>query len=94
MKITVTGCNGTVGRQVVAFALKNGHTIHGVDNVTLAEQPKYFSHPNFSFAEADLREYDKVVASLREAEAVIHLAGIPQPIDYVVNTHNTYVPGF
>jgi nucleoside-diphosphate-sugar epimerase len=91
MRITITGCNGAIGRQVVAFALKNGHTIHGVDSAILAEKPQYFNHPNFSFEEADLREYEQVAASLKGADAVIHLAGIPQPFDYLVNTHNTYV---
>lgn len=89
MKITVTGCNGRVGRHVVEFALKHGHKIHGVDNLTPAEKPEFYDHPDFMFHEADLRDYDQALQMLRGAEAVIHLAGIPQPNDYVVTTHNT-----
>ena len=91
MKIAITGCNGRIGRQVVAFALKEGHTVHGVDTTALAENAGYCNNPNFSFTEADLRDYDKVAQSLKGAEAVISLAAVPQPIDYLVNTHNTYV---
>ncbi|KAI0687687.1 NAD(P)-binding protein [Cytidiella melzeri] len=91
MKIVVTGCNGRVGRHVVAFAIKNGHKIHGVDSAVAKEEPDFFRHSGFSFSEADLRDYDQALRVLQDAEAVIHLAGIPEPMDFLVDTHNTNV---
>ena len=88
MQITVTGCNGKVGSVVVALALKQGHTVHGVDHDTPLK-PEFYKHPRFSYSEADLRDYAQVARELKGSEAVIHLAGVPQPFDYLVNTHNT-----
>ncbi|KAI0084149.1 hypothetical protein BDY19DRAFT_872760, partial [Irpex rosettiformis] len=90
MQITVTGCNGNVGKQVVALALRKGHRVHGVDYATPLS-PDFHAHPKFSYSEADLRKYDEVKRALKGSEAVIHLAGVPQPFDYLVNTHNTNV---
>lgn len=87
----MTGCNGRVGRHVVAHALEAGHRVHGIDNTQPSEKLDFFEHPEFTFSEADLRDYDQALALLRGAEAVIHLAGIPQPFDYAVHTHNMYV---
>lgn len=91
MRLAVTGCNGRVGRHVVAFALKAGHEVQGIDSARLAQDPGFVEHPNFSFSGGDLRNYEQVLNMLRGTEAVIHLAGIAQPFDYAVDTHNTYV---
>ena len=88
MHITITGCNGNVGRITVALALQKGHRVHGVDH-TSPPQPEFYKHPEFSYSNVDLRDYDQVLHVLQGSEAVIHLAGIPQPFDYLVNTHNT-----
>lgn len=88
MKLAVTGCNGNIGRHVVAAALKAGHAVHGID--TTQPSAELAAHANFTFSEVDLREYDKTVEAMRGSDAVIHLAAIPTPRDYVVDTHNTY----
>lgn len=91
MKIVVTGCNGNVGRHVVAFALRAGHTVFGIDYSVAQKKFEFLDNPKFSFQEADLCDYEQALRLLEGAEAVIHLAGVPQPKDYAVNTHNTYV---
>lgn len=90
MRIAVTGCNGRVGRHVVTHALKAGHVVQGIDNTQTSEKLAFFEHPNFSFTEADLRDYEQALQLFQGVEAVIHLAGIAQPFDYAVSTHNTY----
>ena len=91
MKIVVTGSNGRIGRNVVKVALNAGHTVQGIDSVEAPERLDFYSDSNFSFDKADLRDYEQALRLLQGAQAVIHLAGIPQPFDYAVNTHNTYV---
>ena len=89
MKLTVTGCNGNIGRHVVLAALNAGHVVHGADNSPPRGDAAYTSHPNFSFSQVDLRDYDRAYEVLRGSDAVIHLAAVPTPGDYLVNTHNT-----
>ncbi len=88
MYIVVTGCNGSVGSQVVALTLRKGHRVHGIDHGTPLRY-EFYKHPEFSYSNADLTDYTNVVRELKGAEAVIHLAGVPQPFDYLVKTHNT-----
>jgi nucleoside-diphosphate-sugar epimerase len=51
------------------------------------------SQDTYTYISADLRSYDAAYAALstKGIGAVIHLAGIPQPLDGVVEAHNTYV---
>ncbi|TFK49915.1 NAD(P)-binding protein [Heliocybe sulcata] len=98
MKIAVTGCCGRIGRRVVLAALKEGHTIIGVDSAGLTaappEEPEldFTANPAFTFHNVDVRDYDQVVGALRGCDAVIQLAGQPGPSkDNPVVTHNTNV---
>lgn len=87
MKIAVTGCNGSVGQRVVVRALKTGHTVVGVDKV--AKEDTEFCHdPHFTFVPADLTNYEEALKVLQGCDAIVQLAGIRQPIDFKVNTHN------
>lgn len=84
MKIAITGCNGSVGKRVVACALQHGHDVVGLD-IT----PSTATGPDFSFTQVDLTKFDDTLNALRGCDAVIQLAGIPQPMDYEAFTHNT-----
>ncbi|KAF5344815.1 hypothetical protein D9756_011086 [Leucocoprinus leucothites] len=96
MKITVTGCNGRVGKRVVLLALKRGHTVTGVDHTAFSEDLhsliKQYQQ-QFTFKQIDLQGYEAVLEALQiaQAEAVVHLAAIRDPGDYVVRTHNSNV---
>ena len=92
MILTVTGCNGNIGRRVVLAALNSGHTVRGVDTSAIPLDAKYLDDTNFSFYELDLRDYSTTLLDImRGSDAIIHLAAIPTPTDYLVNSHNTYV---
>ena len=92
MKIAITGCNGKVGRRVVLLALKQGHSVRGIDhaavNGSIEEHEFINTHEHFTFLEADLREYDHVLKALQGCEGVVHLAGLPNPMDGVASVHN------
>ncbi|KAF8072058.1 hypothetical protein FPV67DRAFT_916627 [Lyophyllum atratum] len=87
MKIAVTGCNGHVGRPVVELALRRGHTVVGLDYIPQAEGAAV-QHPQFTFVQADLKDYEVVLRSLEGSEGVVHLAAYRDPTDYGVTTHN------
>ncbi|KAF9524851.1 hypothetical protein CPB83DRAFT_578163 [Crepidotus variabilis] len=88
MKIAITGCNGTVGRRVVKLALERGNEVLGID---LIEIDQAGAGQLYTFARADLTDFDLVLKLIAGCEAVIHLAGLPNPIDYKVATHNLNV---
>ncbi|EIW77756.1 NAD(P)-binding protein [Coniophora puteana RWD-64-598 SS2] len=90
MIIAVTGCNGRVGRRVVLFALKEGHTVVGIDSADAAVD-LIKDEPGFSFRQADLKDYDATEEALTGCEAVVQLAGAPHPKDWKTSTHHTNV---
>ncbi|KAF8589956.1 NAD(P)-binding protein [Ramaria rubella] len=88
MKIAVTGCNGSVGRVTVRHVLEAGHSVVGIDQAAPTSLPQ---HPHFSYIQADLCDYQEALISLNGCDAVLHLAGIPNPQDFLVVAHNTNV---
>ncbi|KAJ8072626.1 hypothetical protein AAF712_012158 [Marasmius tenuissimus] len=93
MKIAVTGSNGSVGKRVVALALKRGHTVVGIDigpTPALSDDCREFQ-TRFRYAQVDITDYNDTLKALESAEAVVHLAGHPNPKDYAVMAHNNNV---
>jgi len=93
MKIAVTGASGNLGSRVTRIAISHGHKVVGIDRakpVVPPPLPEGASEKDeyFRFVEVDVREYDQVIEAFRGCDAVIHLAAIPNPGDYVVSTHN------
>ncbi|KAF9485216.1 NAD-binding protein [Pholiota conissans] len=94
MKIAIAGCNGRIGRRVVKLALERGNTVVGID---MAELPPSIDCPwlaaasTYTFEKADLLDYDTVLRLLEGCDAVINLAGYPNPVDYKVKAHNSNV---
>ncbi|KAH7106895.1 NAD(P)-binding protein [Auriculariales sp. MPI-PUGE-AT-0066] len=96
MKIAVTGASGNLGSRIVRIAIEHGHKVVGIDCAKPTAPPAIPEGASekdgwFSFVEVDVREYDQVLNALRGCDAVIHLAAIPNPGDYVVATHNLNV---
>ena len=92
MKLAITGCNGSVGSRVALAALKQGHTVVGIDSTPLPDVLKNLSEDQrgrFTFREADLRDYTVATNLLRGCEGIVHLAAMRTPGDYHVATHNT-----
>jgi nucleoside-diphosphate-sugar epimerase len=95
MQIAVTGGNGDMGRALVPYLLAHGHAVVSLDRIM----------PSVSFMTsvgtaramvADTRDFGQVVASLRDCDAVIHLAAhrspvnAPDPVVYIENTGSSY----
>lgn len=88
MKLGVTGSSGNVGSRVVHLALKNGHSVVGIDKATPNSDILPSHSGQFSFRQTDLTDYSATIAALHGCEAIIHIAGIPHPRDHPVNAHN------
>lgn len=90
MQIVVTGGNGKIGRWVVAALREAGHSVKGVDLSPPADPA------DRDYTVADLTDLGQALAAVRGAEAVVHLAGIPHPINHPhevvfrTNTLGTY----
>jgi len=93
MKIAITGASGNLGQRVTRIALDHGHTVVGIDKAASAQttHDDADKHARFRHIELDVRQYDQVLEALRGNDAVIHLAAIPNPGDYVVESHNLNV---
>lgn len=87
MKIALTGGSGGIGRAIIPMALEPGHRVVSIDRVRpTAELPAHVT-----FAEADIADYDALLAAFQGCDAVIHMAAIPSPgrlPDHVVHNNN------
>jgi len=91
MRIAVTGGNGDMGRNLTPYLLGQGHTIVSIDRALPATQMR-----GVEFLIADTRDFGQFIASIRDCEALIHLAAIrspanhPDPVVYADNTISSY----
>ncbi|KIJ51500.1 hypothetical protein M422DRAFT_58965 [Sphaerobolus stellatus SS14] len=88
MHILVTGCNGDVGLKVVERALADGHSVLGVDK---GDSPAGISHSKFIFHKADVCDHEVVMKLVQGCDAIVHLAALRWPGDYLFEAHNTNV---
>src|SRR5262245_27981974 len=91
MRIAVTGGSGELGRNLVPYLLEQGHSVVSIDcALPPMAIPRPVGMPQFMVADA--RNFGELVASLRECDAVIHLAAHRSPMnqpDVVVYNENT-----
>ncbi|KAJ7903689.1 hypothetical protein B0H14DRAFT_952676 [Mycena olivaceomarginata] len=66
-KIVVTGSNGRVGKRVVLGALARGYHVVGVDHSALATPDDRDLGSNFTFLQADLRDYNETLKAFGAA---------------------------
>ncbi|MEO5807446.1 NAD(P)-dependent oxidoreductase [Devosia sp.] len=87
MKIALTGASGRVGRAIAALAVAQGHSVVGLDRVPRHEGLQ----PEVGFIEAEMDDYDRLVAAFAGCDAMIHMAAIPNPgrqPDHIVHNNN------
>lgn len=95
MRIAVTGGSGEMGRKLVSYLLEQNHTVVSIDRTVPSTFPAAFT-PGLDFMVADTRNFGELTASLRDCDALIHLAAIrspfnhPDPVVYADNTVSSY----
>ena len=88
-RVLVTGGSGAVGRYVVDDLLQHGYELGVLDKVTPRQ-------PQVRFHAVDILDLDAVAAAMAGYDAVIHVAGIPHPLNdpakrvFDVNVNGTF----
>ncbi|WP_375451802.1 NAD-dependent epimerase/dehydratase family protein [uncultured Devosia sp.] len=87
MRIALTGASGRIGRGITTLALAEGHSLVGIDRVPAPPDLP----AGVDFIQAEMADYDALVAAFAGCDAVIHMAAIPSPgrhPDHVVHNNN------
>ena len=83
MRILITGGAGFIGSHLCDRFLADGHTVIAMDNLstgTIDNIAHLAGHEHFGFIKHDVTNYIFVEGPL---DAVLHLASLPSPVDYL-----------
>jgi dTDP-glucose 4,6-dehydratase len=83
MRILITGGAGFIGSHLCDFLLARGHEVIAMDNLSTGSSDniaQLAGHPRFLFIHHDVTNYIYVEGQL---DAVLHLASLPSPVDYL-----------
>jgi UDP-glucose 4-epimerase len=78
----VTGCAGFLGSNLVARLLAAGHSVIGMDNLSMGRienMQEYSADPKFRFIKADVTEKDTFTEFKGEVDGIVHLAAFKIP---------------
>jgi len=83
MRILITGGAGFIGSHLCDYLLEQGHHVIAMDNLStgsIANITHLAGHDRFQFVKHNVTDYIYVEGSL---DAVLHLASLPSPVDYL-----------
>ena len=86
MKIAVTGGSGGIGRAITDRGVALGHSIVSIDRLAPSERLD-----GVVYVQADVADYDALVAAFAGCDSMIHMAAIPHPMkdpNHVVHNNN------
>ncbi len=82
MKILVTGAAGFIGSNLVAELLRRGHSVVGLDNLSLGTRRNLADvadNPLFDLRQSDIRDKSAMLDAAKECEVIVHLAAYKIP---------------
>ncbi len=83
MRVLITGGAGFIGSHLCELLLDRGHQVIAMDNLVTGSVDNLqgvFGRPGFSFVDYDVTNYVLVDGPL---DAILHLASLPSPVDYL-----------
>lgn len=83
MRVLITGGAGFIGSHLCDLLLDQGHLVIAMDNLitgSLQNIAHQRGTPGFSFMNCDVTQYLSVEGPL---DAIVHLAALPSPVDYL-----------
>jgi len=83
MRILITGGAGFIGSHLCDRLLADGHEVIAMDNLstgTVDNIAHLAGHPRFTFIRHNVTQYIYIAGPL---DAVLHLASLPSPVDYL-----------
>lgn len=83
MRILITGGAGFIGSHLCDFLLQQGHDVLAMDNLSTGSTDNIAhlaGHERFRFVKHNVTDYIYVEGRL---DAVLHLASLPSPVDYL-----------
>ncbi len=83
MRILITGGAGFIGSHLCDYLLGQGHEVIAMDNLSTGSTDNIAhlaGHERFEFIKHDVTHYVYVAGPL---DAVLHLASLPSPVDYL-----------
>ncbi|MHB0877830.1 MAG: UDP-glucuronic acid decarboxylase family protein [Anaerolineae bacterium] len=83
MRVLVTGGAGFIGSHLCELLLDRGHEVIAMDSLITGDVGNIeplFGRPGFVFVDYDVTNYVHVAGSL---DAILHLASLPSPVDYL-----------
>jgi dTDP-glucose 4,6-dehydratase len=83
MRILITGGAGFIGSHLCDYLLERGHTVIAMDNLSTGSVDNIAhlaGHERFQFIHHNVTDYIYVSGPL---DAVLHLASLPSPVDYL-----------
>jgi UDP-glucose 4-epimerase len=77
--VFVTGATGRAGEYIVKDLLENGYSVVGVDqNAPVGTNAQWTQ--GYTFKTIDVTDFGQVLSTMKNCDAVIHMAAIPNPI--------------
>ena len=83
MRILITGGAGFIGSHLCDYLLERGHEVIAMDNLSTGSTDNLThlaGHERFHFIKHNVTDYIYVAGPL---DAVLHLASLPSPVDYL-----------
>ena len=100
MNVLVTGAAGFIGSNLCNFLLSKKYTVIGLDNFSTGHTynvNEFKEHPNFTFIEADIRNFDSCHEATQNVDYVLHqaaLGSVPRSLKDPITSNEVNINGF
>ena len=99
-KLLITGVAGFIGSNLADYFVNQGYYVVGLDNFSTGkwENIAHLSHhPNFSFVEGDIRNFETCNTAVKGCDYVLHqaaLGSVPRSINDPITSNDVNINGF